>query len=602
MSLNTKVIDTMFSSSVEERDLIEKLASIGQLHLLFTGVDTLPQPEPAFRAIMDQLKKIDSSLAPLGGIVGYHRTFLQLLHNNPNTTTSGNYAPPNGPDFSEASPERNEAIQWGIETLPLMAEVYPVGGAGDRLNWHDLQSGDPLPAATLPFLGHTLLEGLLRDLRARELLHSRELFNPVILMTSQAKNNSAWIQQILEENNWFDRPKELFFLIEQPLIPVITEEGTWSIESPLKLQLKPGGHGAIWQMMLTTGAFDWLRSHNRKKILIRQINNPIAGLDANLLAFTGYGCHHDHSFGFASCLRQVNASEGMNVCLQHRGQETITNIEYTEFTKRGIADEPLSADTPYSRFPSNTNLLFADIDHIEQLIPQNPLPGMILNLKNSVGTVRAGRIETTMQNIADSMLSEPYTTFITFNTRRKTISVAKKEYLPEQPISETPVGAYADWLANMHDLLTNHCHMTLPPLTPDATLIHSPPFHVTYHPALGPLWSSIAQKIRGGILHKGSEIQLDIANLTLENLTLDGSLIIINRSLTGTCTLRNVTITNKGPKNSNTFWQGVQQRHEACTLIIDGDGSFTAENITLTGNQTIHVPAGKHLTRREQKR
>jgi hypothetical protein len=47
-----------------------------------------------------------------------------------------------------------------------MGEIYPLGGAGDRLGLVDERSGECLPVAMLPYCGRTLLEGLIRDLQA----------------------------------------------------------------------------------------------------------------------------------------------------------------------------------------------------------------------------------------------------------------------------------------------------------------------------------------------------------------------------------------------------------------------------------------------------
>ena len=69
-----------------------------------------------------------------------------------------------------------------------MAEVYPLGGAGDRLGLVDETTGESLPAALLMYNGRTLIEGLLRDLSAREWLyyklHGEHHVTPVAIMTS----------------------------------------------------------------------------------------------------------------------------------------------------------------------------------------------------------------------------------------------------------------------------------------------------------------------------------------------------------------------------------------------------------------------------------
>jgi hypothetical protein len=51
-------------------------------------------------------------------------------------------------------------------------------------------------------------------------------------------------------------------------------------------------------------------------------------------------------------------------------------------------------------------------------------------------------------------------------------------------------------------------------------------FIFLHHPALGPLWDVIAQKIRGGALLQGSELILEVAEARLLDVTVDGSLLV----------------------------------------------------------------------------
>lgn len=70
---------------------------------------------------------------------------------------------------------------------------WRAAGAGDRLGLVCDQTGEPLPAAMLPYCGRPLLEGLVRDLTAREYLYYRtfgeQCITPVAIMTSDAKGN-----------------------------------------------------------------------------------------------------------------------------------------------------------------------------------------------------------------------------------------------------------------------------------------------------------------------------------------------------------------------------------------------------------------------------
>lgn len=395
--------------------------------------------------------------------------------------------------------------------------------------------------------------------------------------------------------------------------------------------MKPGGHGVIWKLARDQGVLDWLYQAGRKKALIRQINNPIASTDHALLALIGLGCEKDKWFGFASCPRQVKATEGINVLIekQHQGhfQYTLTNIEYCDFAKFEIQDEPEHAGSPYSKFSSNTNILFADLKAVQSALLQMPIPGMLVNYKK--GTLyknngkyvqeEFGRLESTMQNIADCFQEispkpldveqqENLRTFLTFNKRSKTISTTKREMTLGSSLLETPEGCFLDLLANAQDLLVNYCNWEMPSLNPvlDA-FVHGPSFICFYHSALGPLYEIIRQKIRHGKLSLGSELQLEIADLHMENVELDGSLIIHADHLmgrpneqnvleysnnTGKCTLKNVKINNKGIDREapNVYWKNEITRKESCHITIKGCGELFAQDIEIYGNIQIYVP------------
>jgi len=191
------------------------------------------------------------------------------------------------------------------------------------------------------------------------------------------------------------------------------KEGKWCLNVERKLLMKPGGHGVLWKSAEQNGIFDWLRTLGRKKILIRQINNPIAGTDYGLLAFCGVGFREDKIFGFASCPRQVQSAEGVNLFIERRSENErfcrLTNIEYCDFSRFSIEDVPIDSESPYSQYPSNTNILFADIDAVEEASRRCPIPGILVNLKTldyidekgNPSSREIARLESTMQNIAD---------------------------------------------------------------------------------------------------------------------------------------------------------------------------------------------------------
>lgn len=634
------------SVNIEEQIAVKSVLVIGQGKRVFFGLEKTNVPVEKIRNLFQQLTSIDKFYSCIGGIIGYHVTVLKLMEDLNKGVVKDpfpdiQYLYPEGIDLTDDSDVVRAAVRTGIEYMGEMAELYPIGGVGERLNLRDEITGEPLPVALLPFLGRTLLEGLVRDLQAREYLHfklyGKQVTVPIAMMTSLENKNDSHIRSLCEKAQWFGRHKTSYLLMLQPSAPVINRNGSWCLSAPMELVLRPGGHGLIWKIGLDCGLFSFLEKSGCRKALVRQINNPVAGTDHALLAFSGIGFQFDKVMGFASCPRLLKAAEGTNVIIETRKKDGFeycqTNIEYTDFTKKHIDDLPIEVSSPYSRFPSNTNILFVDLKKIAELAQAHPIPGQLINLKSKfpcmdesgdVSFAHAGRLESTMQNIADYIKDLfPYKisaeernklqTFLTFNVRRKTTSVTKSAYIPGHSLRETPENAFYDLMQNQKELLALCCMKTPVIQSPEDYLAQGPSFMFIYHPALGPNYTIISQKIQGGELSAGSELQLEIAELCMKDVEINGSLLIEARDIigcrdpqghikytssVGRCLLRNVKINNKGIRRDaqNIYWKNKIVRDEAAKIIIHGNGELVAENLQLDGDFHIEVPSGQRLT------
>lgn len=629
-----------FASLVKKCKSTESLYILRALFTIDQG-DTLFSSSELFQSI-EILSKVEELYSPIGGIVGYHLQFLKQLLSKESAcqVQHGELERPPGFDLQCDSGLVDAAVSSGVDHLSSLAEIYPVAGAADRLDLHHEVSGEPLPAAQLQFLGRTLLEGLVRDLQAREFLYfklkGKRITAPIILMTSDEKNNHDHVTAICEQHGWFGRNPDSFYFIKQPLAPVISEQGEWVFKPSGQLTMKPGGHGVIWKLAEDQGAFSWLKRLHKTHFIVRQINNPLAGLDNLLLALSGFGCMQKRSFGFTSCDRVVHSAEGMNVLMHHASKEgfeyKITNIEYTDFEMQGIKDVPATPGSPYSLYPANTNILFAKLRAIRKALPTNPFPGMLINLKGcihkpqpsgKVDKIAIGRLESIMQNIADSIVTRSPTpltpeekmnlpTFILFNRRQKTLAATKKSYKAGASMLETPEGAYYELLKNRKELLET-CGFSVPSLPAENDYLdRGPSFIFDYHPALGPLYQVIAQKVRGGSLKEGAELSLEIAEADIADLHLHGSLNIraldplghhnpkgynLYSHQSGKCTLHHVKIFNEGIDRNieQSYWKCNLSRKESMQITIEGNGEFIAENVDFHGPYELFVPHGYQM-------
>ncbi len=607
-----------FPFSQEEEYVLKALIFLRQWEVVFSNEE---ESSPSFtlklQAFLNSAIQIDHFYREIGGLIGYQYELLRLMQRKKKEKGQMRIYPPLCIDISKEDKEIQKAISWGIHHLPEIGELYPIGGAADRLHLQDPTTHEELPAAKLLFAGKTLLQYLIDDVAAKEhlyyKLYGKKVLTPIAMMTSHEKNNHKHILNICEEEKWFKRPKESFHFFTQPLVPTITSEGKWCMKETLAPLYKPGGHGVIWKLAKECGVFSWFQGQGRRKALIRQINNPIAGVDSGLLAFAGIGCHNDMSFGFASCPREANAAEGINVLREKRVAKGfsyhLSNIEYCDFAKYSI--------TKMEAFPSNTNILFVDLKEIEKVVVDHPFPGPLVNLKNiryfskgSLKEERVGRLEMTMQNIVDSFV-ETYPVaarrrlkkvFITMNERKKTISTAKKVYFSSGSTIETPERCFYDFLCNAHELLTR-CRFTLP-LMPSLQeyLEKGPSFIFSYHPTLGPLYSIIKKKLSKGKLHKQSELHCHLSDLYFDTVEVNGSFIIRAENPTqGRCFLRNVRILNEGIDYAvpTRFWSGEMVRKEMVKIHLQEGAEFYAENVTFRGNHLFEVKSGYRLKIKE---
>ena len=80
-------------------------------------------------------------------------------------------------------------------------------------------------------------------------------------------------------------------LFRQPMVPVVgAADGRWPLAGPLAPMMKPGGHGAIWKLMLDEGIFAWLAAHRREAALVRQIRCKELPVLVSGLDLRAFGC------------------------------------------------------------------------------------------------------------------------------------------------------------------------------------------------------------------------------------------------------------------------------------------------------------------------
>ncbi|DBB06685.1 TPA: hypothetical protein ACH3X1_012193 [Trebouxia sp. C0004] len=285
------LLEELVSLSSEEVYTILCLPAMSQEHVLNAPMAEGTSFRSAVQQLASTLKRVEIFYNSIGGLLGYHRKCLQIMLEGSDQQTSPveqssvageevTFHMPRGPDLAGPNGRQlaAESAAAGLEALPHMAEIYPLGGAGDRLGLKCEHSGEGLPVAVLPYCGRPLLESLIRDVQAREYLyfklHGVQQMTPIAIMTSDAKDNHRRVTEFINNCDWFGRGKESFRLFRQPLVPLVSAaDGKWLVPQGLAPILKPGGHGAIWKLMLDEGVFSWMYQHDREAAIVRQIRH-----------------------------------------------------------------------------------------------------------------------------------------------------------------------------------------------------------------------------------------------------------------------------------------------------------------------------------------
>jgi hypothetical protein len=264
------------------------------------------------------------------------------------------------------------------------------------------------------------------------------------------------------------------------------------------------------------------------------------------------------------------------------------------------------------------------------------LPGLVFNASKPVAVagggrpVRAGRLESTMQNVVDhfppaSLAARP--TFAVTGPRRMVTSSAKKARASGGGLAQTPDGSFLDLVRNGAAVLRGAGVAGVPA---DAAFDEEDavegrlPLVFLFHPALGPLWDVVRQKVAGGRVARGSELVLDLAEARLRDVALDGSLRILADAplghavrsppaaglgasrlvfsdAGGRARLERVAVTNAGvdwAAPSNVPWRGRLARAGGVVVRLAGRSEFDAADVAIDGPAAFDVPDGCRLTLR----
>lgn len=366
------------NTSKKESLSSKTLFEIGQDHILqeftTTPLDTLRME--SLQNWMDQLELFFQSM---GGIKGMQKKMEEILKLREKKFPESTPFEPKYLKF-----EREKWVR-GIHFQQNLLEIVVLGGAAERLNFVDEWTGEPLPAFLYPFMGKPLLEWILLDIESKERLYfeyfQKTVLTPIVLMTSASKKNRDLLEQFLDSKNYFNRPKESFYFIEQPLVPYVDRTGKWCLDSFRNVDKGPSGHGAIWSLLVRMEKFQYLKKE-KTHALIRQINNPVLCFFEALPLYAEAAIESNSDFALLVTDCAMGTKEGKIVQKKGGG---FTNVEYVHEEQKELTGF------------ANVNAIMAKLETIEHYVSKDPYPGLLLNFKKE----DKARLEMSMQNLVD---------------------------------------------------------------------------------------------------------------------------------------------------------------------------------------------------------
>lgn len=360
--------------------LLKTVFEIGQEHI-FDGMDDSNLGLLSLQTQLKWLDDIETFFCSMQGLGGLQKKIEELCQNRLKI------APKSIPFEPHYLKDGMQSIENGILLQRQLVEIMVLGGAAERLNFLDSVTNKPLPAFLYPFMGKTLLEWFFLDLEAKEGLYHQKtdekFFTPVVLMASSAKDNIRYLEDYLESENYFNRPKESIEIVLQPMVPYVDLKGRWVVDQEFHLEKGPCGHGAIWKLLKGSKTVQTFLGE-KKWGLIRQINNPILSFynTLPLLLDTLFRSNQHLSILVTDPLE--GAKEGKII---QREDGRLVNFEYI-----------FSSTKELFGF-ANVNAIAFSLDLLPSMVQHNPYPGLLLNFKSSL----KARLEMSMQDMLETM-------------------------------------------------------------------------------------------------------------------------------------------------------------------------------------------------------
>lgn len=525
----------------DQQTLISSLISNGQ-QALFAGWDEPGTNDVAKAAFLESLVKVDGNYP--GGLAGYIHNARKLLAESKEGNNPFEGLTPEQPEkvdltsFSDAF-EHYESV--GAQMFDKVAVVLVAGGLGERLGYNGIK----IDIAVEVLEETTYLKHYADNLLAMQARSESGRPVPFIIMVSQ--DTGPKTIESLEKNEYFGLQKEQVFILQQELVPAISDnEGALALKSAYELILKPHGHGDIHMLLHTSGVAAKLASEGIEYFMFIQDTN---GPSFNTLpAAIGVSVENGYDFNSLAIKRRPSEAVGGLARLVGNGKEFTLNVEYNQLDpllRATINPEGDVADeTGYSPFPGNCNTLVIKVDsYVKILEASQGIIAEFVNPKYTDDTKTAfkkpTRLETMMQDLP-KLFSESEKVGVTifdrmwsFSPNKNNVADAADKVASGGPADASATAESDFYAAGRARLAAAGCE------TGDNgdALILGVPFRqaskVILRPCFAMTLAEGREKLAGVKLSADSTLILDGKDIALEDVELIGTSALIIRACEG---------------------------------------------------------------------
>lgn len=349
------------SFSQEEKSTVELLLEIGQEHL-FNHWSAVGQDTAAKKKLIAQAARLDTQYP--GGLKAYVNNAKKLLEESRlGVNPYDGYTPsvPSGERLQVGSAEFDDAEAQGLLDARYLAFVLVAGGLGERLGYNGIKLELPAEITTgKPFLQNYCENILALQNLARQQSGS-DVTIPLFIMTSGDTHDKT--VALLQTHQNFGMAPDQIILAKQELVPSLkNNQGQFALQEsdPYEISVKPHGHGDVHTLLYQTGTVNKWLNEGRKWVIFFQDTNGI--VFHALMAALGVSKKNSFEVNSLTVPRKPGEAVGGICKLTHNNNSSITiNVEYNQLDPLLRGTISPQGDVPdasgFSPYPGNINVL-----------------------------------------------------------------------------------------------------------------------------------------------------------------------------------------------------------------------------------------------------